>query len=653
MARRVAGCGLGLLVLILALGVSGAGGRSLATSTILVQVIGHGTVAGSGGTINCGDGATTCYYTTSATTGSVTLTATADSGWTFSGWSDGCTGTLTTCTLTLTGSDDVATATFTQFGSGTSTLSVDVTGDAANNGGTVKGGSIDCNPSDGSCTWDVTTGSTVTLLETPESGFVFSGWGGACSGTVKSCTVSMSSDQSVSAAFTASATSFALTVTVTGNGTVAGGGISCTSAGGAGCTANEPANSNVTLTAAPASGAGFTAWGGACAGSTPTCTVTMDAAKSVTAAFTGAGGGGGTTFPLSVSVTGTGTVTGGGISCGNGALTCSVNAAANTNVTLIATPASGETFTSWGGACSGSVLTCTLTMNAAKNVTATFSGSTPGTGNTATLTLVVTGKGTVSATGGACASSGPARTCKQTYDAGADVELTAAPAAGATFLGWTGSCSGTTTTCTVTLSASATVQASFSGAASGAGLASRGRPVVTRGKSGFAVTLRFRTGRSGTARVRGIRAGRVETALAFSVGPGPGSVGPLLVQKPGFYRFDLRLGSRALAWPVCLGRCGEAAPGGPFTVAREPSTVVRAGSAWSVTVRFHASRPSGAELRIFRGKRLVTNLRLATPAGNVRAGPFVLTPGVYSLRLTVTDAYGRTRRLSWFAYLPG
>jgi hypothetical protein len=271
----------------------------------------------------------------------------------------------------------------------------------------------------------------------------------------------------------------------------------------------------------------------------------------------------------------------------------------------------------------------------------------------ATLTLVVRGKGTVSASGGACASSGPARTCKQAYDAGAGIELTASPTAGASFIGWAGACSGTTTTCTVTLSASTTVQATFSGATAGTGLASRGRPVVTRGKNGFAITLRFRTGQSGTARVRGIRAGRIETALAFSVAPGPGSVGPLLVQKPGFYRFDLRLGSRALVWPVCLGRCGEGAPGGPFTVVREPSTVVRAGSAWSVTVRFHASRPSGAELRIFRSKRLVTNLRLATRAGDVRVGPLVLTPGVYSLRLTVTDAYGRTRRLSWFAYLPG
>jgi uncharacterized repeat protein (TIGR02543 family) len=657
MARRVAGFGVGLLVVVvvLALGVTGASGRSLATTTILVQVIGHGTVTGTGGTINCGDGATLCYFTTSATSGSVTLTATADSGWTFSpGWSQACGGT-STCELTLDGSNYEATATFSTTPlPGTSTLSVEVTGDSADKGGTVKGGGINCDPSDSDCTWEVTTGSTVTLLQAADPGYAFTGWGGVCAGTDTSCTVSMDADKSVNAAFAASAANFTLTVSVSGDGTVTGGGIGCTSAGGAGCSASQGANSNVTLTATPGSGASFTGWGGACAGSALTCTVTMDAAKSVTATFSGAGGGTGSTFPLSVSVTGSGQVTGGGVSCGNGASACTVNVVANTSVTLTAAPASGATFTSWGGACSGSVTTCTLTMNAAKNVSATFSGATPPPGNELALTVVVRGKGTVTASGGACSSSGPARSCKQSYGAGSSIELTAAPAAGAKFLGWGGSCRGTATACRIELSVSATVEATFSGATAGTGsaLAARGRPIVRRGKGGFAVTLRFRAGQSGTARIRAIRAGRIETALAFSVGPGPGSVGPLLVQKPGFYRFDLRLGARAIEWRACLGRCGEGAPGGPFTVVREPTVIVRAGEAWSVTVRFRTNRLSGAELRISRARRLVTDVRFAPPVGEVRAGPFVLTPGVYTLRLTVTDAYGRTRRLSWFAYLP-
>jgi hypothetical protein len=635
-----------VLLSAFALAVGGAGAHTLATGTLVVQVLGDGYVNATGGQIDCGQGSKRCYFS-SDTSASITLTASVG----FGSWngSDSCSGTSQSCTFTLGPADtDEEIATFTP--TPTSTLTVNVTGDADNKGGNVSGGEIDCDPGETNCTWDPYTGSTVTLVEDPEDGYDFTGWGSACSGQGVSCTVLMSSAQTVNATFAKSASTRTLSVSVTGNGTATGGGISCTSVGGAGCTASETSGSEVTLTATAGSGAGFTGWGGACTGSLTTCTVTMSSDQTVAAAFSGPSGS--STFPLNVSVTGSGIVTGGGVNCGNGLSTCTVDVTANTSVTLTATPASGATFTSWGGACSGSATTCALTMNVAKDVSATFSGGTPATGTTATLTLVVRGKGTVSASGGACASSGPERSCKQSYNTGISVELTATPAAGAKFLGWGASCSGTTTGCTIQLSASATAEATVSGATAGAGLASRGRPVVRRGKSGFAITLRFRTGQSGTARVRAIRAGRIETALAFSVGPGPGSVGPLLVQKPGFYRFDLRQGARAIEWRVCLGRCGETAPGGPFRILREPSTVVRAGEAWSVTVRFHANRLSGAELRISRGKRLVNDLEFATPAGEVHAGPFVLSPGVYTLRLKVTDAYGRTRRLSWFAFLP-
>ena len=41
----------------------------------------------------------------------------------------------------------------------------------------------------------------------------------------------------------------------------------------------------VTLTAAPSGSSMFTGWSGACSGSSPTCTVTLDVARSVTAQF--------------------------------------------------------------------------------------------------------------------------------------------------------------------------------------------------------------------------------------------------------------------------------------------------------------------------------------------------------------------------------
>jgi hypothetical protein len=57
-----------------------------------------------------------------------------------------------------------------------------------------------------------------------------------------------------------------------------------------------------------------------------------------------------------------------GIDCGTD---CTQTYAADTNITLTATPAAGSTFTGWSGACSGTE-TCTVTMDANKSVTATF-----------------------------------------------------------------------------------------------------------------------------------------------------------------------------------------------------------------------------------------------------------------------------------------
>jgi alpha-tubulin suppressor-like RCC1 family protein len=73
----------------------------------------------------------------------------------------------------------------------------------------------------------------------------------------------------------------ALTVAKTGIGTIiVPTGINC----GSTCTAKYyHKGSAVTLTATPA--VNFTSWGGACSGTAPTCTVTMDTAKDVTANF--------------------------------------------------------------------------------------------------------------------------------------------------------------------------------------------------------------------------------------------------------------------------------------------------------------------------------------------------------------------------------
>ena len=47
----------------------------------------------------------------------------------------------------------------------------------------------------------------------------------------------------------------------------------------------QSSTATVTLTATASGKSAFVGWGGACGGVEPTCTVTMDAAKSVTAMF--------------------------------------------------------------------------------------------------------------------------------------------------------------------------------------------------------------------------------------------------------------------------------------------------------------------------------------------------------------------------------
>lgn len=92
-------------------------------------------------------------------------------------------------------------------------------------------------------------------------------------------------DDVSSSASTCPSTYYPLTASKTGDGFGAvisyPAGIDC----GLDCEEAYPGGAAVILTAAPARGSGFSGWSGACAG-TGFCTVTMDAAKAVTAAFT-------------------------------------------------------------------------------------------------------------------------------------------------------------------------------------------------------------------------------------------------------------------------------------------------------------------------------------------------------------------------------
>ena len=138
------------------------------------------------------------------------------------------------------------------------------------------------------CSATFSNGAQVTLTETTPSGSTFSGWGGACTGTAPTCTVTMSANQNVTATFAVAQSNFQLTVTTAGtaSGTVVSSpsGISCPTT----CTAMFPPGTLVTLTetpGAPNTFSTFGGWSGACTGTTATCTLTMTADENVTATF--------------------------------------------------------------------------------------------------------------------------------------------------------------------------------------------------------------------------------------------------------------------------------------------------------------------------------------------------------------------------------
>ena len=140
-----------------------------------------------------------------------------------------------------------------------------------------------------------------------------------------------------------------------------------------------------------------------------------------------------------------------GINCGD---TCQVNFTIDSRITLTATIATGSTFKSWGGVCKGTAPTCTVTMKEAQTATAIIALL------PMTLNIAKTGTGT-----GLIASvpSGIdcGATCNGIYDWGTQVTLTATPATGSTFQGWSDACTGTVTTCTVTMDQAQNVTADF------------------------------------------------------------------------------------------------------------------------------------------------------------------------------------------------
>jgi lysozyme len=134
---------------------------------------------------------------------------------------------------------------------------------------------------------------------------------------------------------------------------------------GASCAALFDPSAIVTLTATPDPGAVFLRWGGACSGSSPTCSVTTLGKRIVTATFG---------YPLSASAAGPG---GGIVSSSPAAISCASTCShafpAGSSVSLTATPDGASEFDTWSGDCVGlDANACTVTLDQPRSVTASF-----------------------------------------------------------------------------------------------------------------------------------------------------------------------------------------------------------------------------------------------------------------------------------------
>jgi uncharacterized repeat protein (TIGR02543 family) len=119
--------------------------------------------------------------------------------------------------------------------------------------------------------------------------------------------------------------------------------------------------------------------------------------------------------------------------------------AAGTSVQVTAIPASGAAFTGWSGDASGTSNPVTIAMNGNKSLAASFSAQ------SYSLDIAVSGNGTTSPAAGT-----------HSYAAGASVQVTAAPASGAAFTGWSGAASGTSNPVTIAMNGNKSLTANFS-----------------------------------------------------------------------------------------------------------------------------------------------------------------------------------------------
>jgi len=267
---------------------------------------------------------------------SVAVTATPNTGYVFTNWTEAGVAISTSASypLTLTGNRTLV-ANFTAIPSGS--FAVNLSSSPAAGGSTGGSGSY-------------TTGSTVTTTATPAAGYTFTNWteNGVIVSTSSSYQFVIAANRTLVANFKIiPASQFALVLSANPpqGGSVTGSGAF---ASGTSVTASAVANPNYV----------FTNWteNGTIVSTSPNYTFALTANRTLVANFAVI------TYTLNVVAV-------------NGSVLISPNQAlynSGSSVQLTATPNAGFTFTGWSGDASGTNNPLTVTMNGNKNIVATF-----------------------------------------------------------------------------------------------------------------------------------------------------------------------------------------------------------------------------------------------------------------------------------------
>ncbi len=277
----------------------------------------------------------------------------------------------------------------------------------------VGSGSVAKSPSQASYHY----GDTVQLTATPIDGWSFSGWSGDFSSSVNPISIIVNGSTSVAATFIQSA-SYTLTVSTVGSGSV-------------GKTPDQTSylfGDVVTLTAVPSAGWSFSGWSDGFSNSANPVIVAINGTTSVTATFTQ------NSYALTASTVGGGSV----------ALNNTGPYHLGDVIKLTANPNAGWIFSAWNGALAGSANPADLSIIGDMSVTAFF------TQNAYSLTISTVGDGFVLASPN-----------QASYHSGDTVQLTAIPAPGWRFGGWTGNLNGSLNPTLITINGNSAITAIF------------------------------------------------------------------------------------------------------------------------------------------------------------------------------------------------